>query len=195
MSVQTLAMPVLTSLRARFNALRLPRLRRFVRDERGVTVIEMGLLALPFFAIIGAILETSLVFLGSQVLDNAVQDASRAIRTGQAQSAGFTLTQFRTSVCDRLFDMFDCSKLRIRVSTVTNFASATVSGSPLSPTDPKTWVLQEGFVPGGATQVVMVQVYYKWPVILNFAGLNLATSSDGTHLMGAVRVFANEPFT
>jgi len=41
----------------------------------------------------------------------------------------------------------------------------------------------------------MVQVYYKWPVILNFSGLNLATSPDGTHLMGAVRVFANEPFT
>jgi hypothetical protein len=41
----------------------------------------------------------------------------------------------------------------------------------------------------------MVQVYYKWPVILNFGGFDLATNSDGTHLMGAVRVFENEPFT
>jgi hypothetical protein len=41
----------------------------------------------------------------------------------------------------------------------------------------------------------MVQVYYKWPVILNFGGFDLATSADGTRLMGAVRVFENEPFT
>ena len=33
--------------------------RNFARDERGVTAIEFGILALPFFMIIGATLETS----------------------------------------------------------------------------------------------------------------------------------------
>ena len=72
-----------------------PRRRRgFARDDSGVTAIEFGLLALPFFSILGAILETSLVFLSGQVLESAVQDTSRLIRTGQAQVASVTAAQF-----------------------------------------------------------------------------------------------------
>ena len=41
----------------------------------------------------------------------------------------------------------------------------------------------------------MVQVYYKWPIIMTFGGFGLATSSDGTRLFSATRVFANEPFS
>ena len=91
---------------------------------------------MPFFAIIGAILETALVFLASQVLDSAVQDASRLIRTGQAQAASFTIDDFRNSVCDKLFNLFTCSNLQIRVTTVTNFTSATTPPTPLDPNDP-----------------------------------------------------------
>ncbi len=66
---------------------------RFRRDEKGVTAVEFGLLSLPFFAIIGAILETSLIFMASQILDSAVNDSARLIRTGQAQAANFTSTE------------------------------------------------------------------------------------------------------
>ncbi|RYE39513.1 MAG: pilus assembly protein, partial [Hyphomicrobiales bacterium] len=59
---------------------------QFGRDDRGVTIIEFGILALPFFTIIAAILETSLVFFAGQILDSAVQDAGRLIRTGQMQA-------------------------------------------------------------------------------------------------------------
>ena len=170
-------------------------LTRFRRDERGVTAIEFAILALPFFAIIGAILETALVFLASQILDGAVQDASRLIRTGQAQSAGYNIDNFRAAVCDELFNLFNCANLQINVAVVTNFASATAPPSPVNPTDPTKWIIVPAYNPGTGSQVIMVQVYYKWPVILNFDGFNLATSADGTHLMGAVRVFANEPFT
>jgi hypothetical protein len=55
--------------------------------------------------------------------------------------------------------------------------------------------LVPAFQPGTGSSIVMVQVYYKWPTILNFAGLDLASYSDGTRLLGAVRVFENEPFT
>ena len=168
--------------------------RRFARDERG-TMIEVGILALPFFAIIAAILETAMVFLAAQVLDAGVQDASRLISTGQAQTAGFTISDFRNSVCGRLFGLFNCSNLQINVKVVTNFASATVTTTPLNPTDPSKWTLVQSYDPGTGSSVIMVQVFYKWPVLLNIDGFNLATSSDGTHLLGTVRVFANEPFT
>jgi Flp pilus assembly protein TadG len=54
----------------------LARRRGFARDESGVTAIEFGLLALPFFSILGAILETSLVFLSGQVLESACPSMS-----------------------------------------------------------------------------------------------------------------------
>lgn len=166
--------------------------RALVRDDRGAVAIEFGLLSLPFFAIIAAILETALVFLGSQVLDSAVDYSVRLVRTGQAQSAGYTVSEFRNSICDRLYGLFDCSKLQINVQTVSNFASASFS----YPLDPKTydWVNAQSFVPGTGSQIVTVKVYYKWPTFLNIMGFNLANAGSNARLMAAVRVFRNEPF-
>lgn len=171
--------------------------RRLAHDQRGATAVELALLAVPFFALVGAILETAMIFLASQVLDSAVQDASRYILTGQVQSiSGYDVTNFQNAICSRLFGLFDCNNLRINVSTVTNFASATTTTSPLDTTDPTQWTLAESFDPGTANSVVLVRVYYKWPVFMNFAGFNLAQSSaDHTFLLGAARVFKNEPFS
>ena len=177
--------------------LKFPRGRRvlsFGRDERGVTAIEFGLLAIPFFALIFAILETAEVFLASQILDAAVGESSRLIRTGQAQNANYTAANFNTAICNNLYGLFDCSKLQVKVSIVSGFASATVT-SPLNPADPTQWTLVPTYNPGVGSQVIMVQVYYKWHTLVNFGGFTLASSSDGTHLMGSVRVFENEPFT
>jgi Flp pilus assembly protein TadG len=173
------------------------RLRVFGRDDRGATLIEFAILALPFFALMGAILETAIVFLAGQFLESAVQDSTRLILTGQAQNAETRLTaeDFRDKICDGLYGMFDCSKLLINVSVIDSFAAATASAvEPIDPTDPDEWTLAPTYNPGGRSDVVMVQAYYKWPTIFNFFGLNLANLPDGTRLLGAIRVFRNEPF-
>ena len=188
-------MRILELVKKRLFSSRLRRLAAFGREDRGVTVIEFALLAGPFFAIIAATLETALVFLASQVLDSAVQDASRLVRTGQAQAANYTADTFNTAVCNKLFNLFNCTNLKIKVSVVSNFATATTNTSPLSPTDPTTWTLVPTYNPGVGQSIIMVQVYYKWPIIMTFGGFGLATSSDGTRLMSAVRVFENEPFS
>jgi Flp pilus assembly protein TadG len=195
--------PECTPSRAKFWPLgRLARSRRraFVRDERGVTAIEFGLLALPFFAIVGAILETSLVFMAGEVLDSAVQDTSRLIRTGQAQAAALTVDGFRDQVCSRLYNLFaDCDQLHVDVQVVDSFQSATVT----APVDYECedecdeWTRPERYPDGyaaGSSAVMLVQVYYKWPVMLDFAGLSLANLPDGKRLLGAATVFRNEPF-
>jgi Flp pilus assembly protein TadG len=169
---------------------------RIVRDERGVTAIEFGLLALPFFALLGAILETSLVFLGAQVLDAAVYDASRQIRTGQAQQARMTADGFRSLVCTRLYGLFDCSGLRVNVSVVEGGFGGVNVPPPVETTCTTTcdWAEDESFVPGQGQQIVLVRVYYKWPTMLNIGGFGLADQPDGTRLMAGVEVFRNEPF-
>ena len=172
-------------------------LMRFARDDSGVTAIEVGILAGPFFGIIGAILETSMVFLAGQVLDSAVQDASRQIRTGQLQGQSYTLARFEDLICDRLYGLFsDCHALQVRVTPVTNFASATIA-PPLSSTcTPNcTWNWPEQFTPGQGSNTMIVQVYYRWPLILPMASFAPNDQPDGTRLLGSVQVFRNEPFT
>ena len=171
-------------------------LARLWRDDGGVTAIEFGLLATPFFAVIGAILETSMVFLAGGVMDGAVQDATRLIRTGKAQSPSFTVAQFETLICDRLFGLFrDCDELRVSVTPVVNFTSATV----VSPVDPNCtsscpWTIPEEFDTGQTSSTVLVQVYYKWPLMLSAISMQPTDLADGTRLLGSVRVFRNEPF-
>lgn len=174
------------------------RTQSFARDERGVTVIEFALLALPFFTIIAAILETSLVFLAGQILESAVQDSSRLIRTGQAQAASYNAANFRTAICNGLYGMFNCANLRIKVSVVSNFSSATTSyplptGTSCTATSCD-WTLAESYAPGVGGDVVLVQAYYKWPTVVHLPGFDMQDQPDGTRLLGAVRVFKNEPF-
>ena len=124
-----------------------------------------------------------------------MQDASRLVRTGQAQNANYTAAMFNSAVCNKLFDLFNCNNLMIKVSVIANFATATTPTSPLDPADPTKWTLVPSFNPGVANNVIMVQVFYKWPIIMTFGGFGLATSSDNTRLLSATRVFQNEPFS
>lgn len=189
------------------------------RDERGATAVEFGLLALPFFTLIYAILETSIVFFAGQILDSALHDASRKIRTGQAQTenddtAAWTPERFRQEVCDGLYGMFDCSvgaqsRLWVSVSLVDTFSAAAIT-SPIADEcllppaeeaeeeeaegDPCDWAAPEAYTPGLGSQIVVVQAFYKWPTLVNLPGFNLATQIGGDRLLSAARVFRNEPF-
>ncbi|MDF2798246.1 MAG: hypothetical protein K0R85_990 [Devosia sp.] len=171
--------------------------RAFAADNGGAVAVEFALLALPFFAIIGAILQTSLVFLSTQVLETAVQDASRLIRTGQAKTAGFDLVRFRGEVCNRLYGLFpDCSGLHVRVTTVNDFISATPS-VPISAncTDNCEWSLPPVYDGGAGSSYVLVQVYFQYPIIVDIGGLGLANLPGSKRLLGSTTVFRNEPFS
>jgi Flp pilus assembly protein TadG len=168
----------------------------FARDDRGVTAIEFGILALPFFTIIFAILETTMVFFAGQVLDSAVEDASRMIKTGRAQAAGYNMTNFRTLMCGYTFNLFDCSKIRIRVKKLDNFTSTSTSTTPTTCTLTSCELtMVEDWLPGAGRDVVQVFAYYRWPLLVNLPYFNLKNQPDNYRLLGATRVFRNEPFT
>lgn len=179
---------------------------RFLREDSGVTMVEFGLLATPFFAIIGAILETSVVFLSGQILDSAVQDVSRLIRTGQAQQATMTPAGFKAAVCDRLFGLFsDCTGpggLHVEVQVMDTFADVDMT-PPVNWTCDEdedeaacaAWTRPEAFTPGQGSSIVTVQVYYQWPLILSMNWAGLSNLPSGKRLMGAAAAFVNEPFT
>lgn len=180
------------------------RARRFGGNDSGVTAIEFGLLALPFFTVVTAIVETALIFLAGQILDSAVNDSSRLIRTGQAQTGTppYNAEAYRKAICDGLYNMFDCDladdKLRVSVTVISNFAAAAFDYPLKTGEDCKKdkcdWTLADDYKPGKGSDVVLVQAYYRWPVVVNLPGFNFQTLPDGTRLLGASRVFRNEPF-
>jgi Flp pilus assembly protein TadG len=176
--------------------------RSFARDERGVTAIEFGILALPFFTIIFAIIETTMVFFAGQVLDSAVEDASRMIRTGRAQAAGYGMTDFRSLLCDYTFGLFgtDCTEVKIKVEKIPDFTSTTTSNTvqdcDYDPEDMTcTWTLSQDYDDGVGRDVIQVFAYYRWPLLINLPYFNLKNQPDNYRLIGATRVFRNEPFS
>jgi Flp pilus assembly protein TadG len=170
--------------------------RSLGRHQGGAAAIEFGLLAVPFFMIVGATLETALVFLSSQILDSAVQDAARLIRTGQAHAPNFEREDFRASICQRTYGMFgDCSDMFIDVAPISNFSSAVIA-PPVDRTCTADcdWTENEDYDEGETSSYVLVQVYYRWPVMLNFVRVGTEDLADGSRLMGSAIVFRNEPF-
>ncbi len=180
-----------------------PAIRRaggFARNDEGVTLIEFGILAVPFFTIVAAILETAMVFFAMQVLDSAVDDASRIVKTGQAQAtANFDIDDFRELMCSYTFGLFgDCSGIKIQIKPITNFSSATYMTSVTTCTAPPNSTCQitmpEQWTPGKGRDVIQVFAYYRWPLLISFPYFNLRNQPDNYRLLGATRVFRNEPF-
>jgi Flp pilus assembly protein TadG len=165
---------------------------RIVRDRQAATAVEFGILALPFLALVGAIFESALCFLAGQILDTAVADAGRLIRTGQAQAASYSETTFKTEVCNRLYVLFDCGGLTIDSKVYTNFTSANTS----MPIDGSKNFDTSGFTfqMGGSTQIVVVRAFYQFPLYFNKLGLDLSNLANGSRLLSGVSTFRNEPF-
>ncbi len=166
---------------------------RFVRNEDGVYAIEFAVVALPFFFLLFMIFEVSFTIFANQILDNAVSDAARLIRTGQAQQQNFSKAQFKKQVCDRLIGLFDCNKyLYIDVKTFPNFGSITFA----KPTDDEGKIDDDAFSydDGGANDIVVVRVFYEWPTLTPLTGSQMANLANGRRLLSSVEAFRNEPF-
>jgi Flp pilus assembly protein TadG len=184
-------------LRRLATALRRELPRRLRRDERGAAAVEFALVAMPFFLLLGAIIETALLFLADQILETATTDAARLIRTGQATDKTttgkvYSHDDFTKAVCDRLFVLFDCSKVATDVRTYTSFSGASYalpvdSDGNYDPT-------KLSYSAGVSSGIVVVRVYYQYPLFFNSLGLGLDTLGNGKHLLAAVTAFRNEPY-
>ncbi len=74
--------------------------RRYKDSESGATAIEFAMVAFPFFAMLGVIMETGAMMFTEYGLQAAVQEAARTARTGQAQGGAKTVADFKTLICN-----------------------------------------------------------------------------------------------
>jgi len=167
------------------------RFGRFVRKQDGAAAVEFSLVALPFFALTFAILETALVFFANQTLQAAAGDAGRLIMTGQAQTANYSADDFKTQVCNRIYGLFNCSSgMTVDVKTYSNFGSvnntAPVSNGQFNSN-------QTGYTLGGPSCIQVVTLYYQWPIYVPL--LQLSNLNGNNYLLQATAVFKNEPYS
>ena len=168
-------------------------LRRFRRNRRGSAAVEFALVAPIFFAVLFAIIELALVFFASQILETVTQDSARLIMTGQAQGTAVTKEQFKDAVCARLVTMFDCQNgVSIDVRSYPSFAGVNIA-EPID-TGTKAFINDMKYCPGKDSDVVVVRLFYPWPVFVTGLGFNLTNMVDGKRLLTATAAFKNEPF-
>lgn len=168
--------------------------RRFRRDQNGATAVEFAIVSIPFFALMFAILETALMFFSQQALETAVGDAGRLVRTGQAQQQGFDKAAFRSAICSKVFDLFDCEGgLRIEVRTFPKFSDLDYS-PPLNDEGNLVDDDELEFDIGEANQIVLVRTFYEYPVYVTGFGNNFSNLANGKYNLSAAAAFRNEPF-
>ena len=110
----------------------------FSKNREGTTAIEFGLVALPFFLFAFGIMLVGMKYFTENALEHAVESAAREIRTGQAQKAGKTLTDFRNMVCTEAGSYITCDgKLVVHVQSGTDWSDITptpcLTGGSLTP--------------------------------------------------------------
>jgi Flp pilus assembly protein TadG len=169
-----------------------PLLRRFIWQREAATMVEFGLLAAPFLATLFAILQTGFVFFAGQTLETAAATSARLIYTGQAQLNGWSAAQFKAQVCNQIHAIFNCSSgVYVDVETYPTF-SAVSTGLPVSNGTFNSSSL--GYNPGGPGSIVMLRLYYQYPVYVSLLGFSLSNLTGGYNLLAATAVFKNEPY-
>lgn len=173
-------------------------LRRFRRHRRGSAAVEFALVAPVFFALLFAIIEVAIMFFATQVLETITQQSARAILTGQAQNGIPPLTgpltqgQFKSYVCSQIPALFTCANVSVDVESYASFANVAIN-SPLDGSGNFTGGLN--YCPGNAGDIVVVRLFYQWPLFVTGLGFNMSNMAGNKRLLSATAAFQNEPFT
>ena len=169
---------------------------RFVRAERGATMVEFALISLPLLVMVFGLLELGLVFLVATTLDNATQSAARQIRTGEFQTGATpTKANFKTLVCARMSWLQPqcATALWLDVRTFADFNSLSALPPPNAATfNPNALC----FSAGAPTDIVLVRAYFQWDLItpLLLPMFENMGGGSGKRLISSTTAFRNEPF-
>lgn len=176
-------------------------LSRFVKNREGATAVEFALVALPFFALLFAIIETALLFWTTQVLEIAVADASRKIYTGQFQadtagmmSPGEITDRFRDEICSRVTALFSCASM-VEIDIQRFAGGFPNAGLPLPINDGNFDASDFGYQPSGPSEIVVVRAAMAYPVFVSLMNPGMANLNGGKRLIMASAAFRNEPFS
>jgi Flp pilus assembly protein TadG len=179
-------------------------LRRFRGSRAGSAAVEFALVAPVFFALLFAIIEVSIFFFASQVLETITQDSARVLATGQAQTsqvctdpvtgapAPCNQTTFQAYACSQIPALFNCSGLYVDVESYPAFSNVVINSQIDGSGNFTASNMQ--YNPGGACAIVVVRMFYQWPLFVTGFGFNISNLSGNKRLLVATAAFKNEPY-
>lgn len=171
--------------------------RRALKDRRGSAAVEFALVAPPFLALMFSTFEVGWFYFANSQLDAAVIEASRFVRTGQAQKQGLDKDQFYAAVCPKLEIFGNCQdRLTVEVEKFASFAAlAADTSSAVCTTDSADKIGAIAYNPGLDNEIVRVRLCLVYQTINPTIGLNLSDAENGTRRLYGSYLFRNEPFS
>jgi Flp pilus assembly protein TadG len=162
-------------------------------SNAGSAIIEFAFIAPVFFLLLFAIMEIGIIYLAQSTLQYATNDIARMVRTGQTSQTGVTQATIRQRVCTDAAPLIPCNNdLNVDIEAFTNFSTVSFS-NPLGPTGSLN--AMNNYNPGTACNVVLVRVFYPWPVFTPLLTPFLSNMAGDKHLLYSAAAFRNEPYS
>ena len=173
-------------------------MRRLAKNKEGASAVEFSLLATPFFMLLFSVFELGWFFFSNAMLDQAILDGSRGIRTGQVQNASLTVDQFTdTYICPRMGVFGTCDDiLTVDVRTFTSYAAllAATDDALACPDDQQSVKDAMQFDAGVQNTIVRVRLCFAFDTINPAVGLSLQGSNGGPRRVISEHVIRTEPY-
>lgn len=171
-------------------------MRRYKKNEDGSTAVEFALLALPFVLTVVAIIELAMYFATATILEGAVGDLSRAVRTGQIFDEGNIDDMdelFTEILCEKSYIVTDCDSFQYEVIQINSFGDAgdvdLVLDEDGNFADP-----QNDLNNLDAGCIGVIRILYPYQFITPFFGDVFATYPNRVRVIIATTVVKTEPF-
>lgn len=178
--------------------------RRFRRNVDGATAVEFAIVSAPFFLLMLGIMTVGMQHLTLHSLEQGVADASRKLRTGEAQKAGLSVGDFRTLVCQSAGSNISCdNRLVIHIKSGDSFADLSPPTNCMTNGNltPAAGLGTDGIrtASGNASTAVLVTACYDWELgsslwqsVWNV--LSPMPPTQGKTILSAATAFRSEPF-
>lgn len=164
---------------------------KWFKDRSGTTAIEFSLVGLPFVLFVIGTIEVCILFLAGSLMEGAVYDASRIIRTGQIQDAADAEDRFNEAICDHAGMLLDCDEFQYDVRVLGSFGEAADQEAQV---DEEGNLVDQGFDAGGVSDIIMIRVSYRYPMMTPLIGDIFGTYENNSRLLVATTVFQSEPY-
>ena len=165
--------------------------KQWKKDQNGSTAVEFALIGIPFIFMVVGIIEMALMFTAQSLLEASTAEASRQIRIGAVQQGG-GVDAFEDALCDFAKIIMNCDDLQYQVESVESFQEA--EDLPDASFDDEGNLENQGFDPGGVSDVVLIRIAYKYAVNTPMMKYILSNQGNSSRLLLSTVVLQTEPY-
>ena len=174
--------------------------RRFGKNKSGSTAVEFAIVAPLFLMMMFSTFEVGWFYFANSVVDAAVGDSARLIKTGQVQRWSgddeFKFDALYDTICDVVKTFGECdTRLTLEGKTFASFTELAADNTPATCADaPSDQLEAMPFEPGGELQIIRVRVCYIYTTLNPAIGISLAEPGTNQRRLISTMIFRNEPY-